>query len=52
MTIEEIAALTELSESTVKRSLLRASAQLSRWVQDSPALAALAAGDLGGKHER
>jgi RNA polymerase sigma-70 factor, ECF subfamily len=52
MTIEEIAALTKLSESTVKRSLLRASAQLSRWIQDSPALAALAAGDLGGKHER
>ena len=52
MTIEEIAALTELSESTVKRSLLRASAQLSSWVQAEPALAELAAGDFGGKHER
>jgi RNA polymerase sigma-70 factor (ECF subfamily) len=52
MTIEEIAALTELSESTVKRSLLRASAQLSSWVQAEPALAELAAASLGGTHEQ
>jgi RNA polymerase sigma-70 factor (ECF subfamily) len=49
MTIEEIATLTELSESTVKRSLLRASQQLSRWVEAEPALAELAAGGFGGK---
>lgn len=52
MTIEEIATVTELSESTVKRSLLRASQQLSRWVQAEPALAELAAEARGGKHER
>jgi RNA polymerase sigma-70 factor (ECF subfamily) len=52
MTIEEIATLTQLSESTVKRALLRASTEVSRWVHAEPALAELAAADLGGKHER
>jgi RNA polymerase sigma-70 factor, ECF subfamily len=47
MTIDEIATVMELSESTVKRSLLRASQQLSRWVQQEPALAELATRDLG-----
>jgi RNA polymerase sigma-70 factor, ECF subfamily len=47
MTIDEIATLMELSESTVKRSLLHASRQLSRWVRAEPALAELAARDFG-----
>jgi RNA polymerase sigma factor (sigma-70 family) len=47
MTIPEIATAMELSESTVKRSLLLASRQLSRWVQADPALAALAVVDVG-----
>ncbi len=34
MSIEEIAATTEASESTVKRSLARASSRLSRWMDD------------------
>jgi RNA polymerase sigma-70 factor, ECF subfamily len=51
MTIEEIAALMEISESTVKRSLNQASRRLSRWVDMEPALAELAAGNFGGKHE-
>jgi RNA polymerase sigma-70 factor (ECF subfamily) len=41
MTIDEIAKVMELSESTVKRSLLRSSQQLSRWVRAEPALAEL-----------
>lgn len=36
MTIEEIAAALESSESTVKRSLMRASSRLSRWMADEP----------------
>jgi RNA polymerase sigma factor (sigma-70 family) len=39
MSIEEIAATTETSESTVKRSLARASSRLSRWMDDEPRLA-------------
>jgi RNA polymerase sigma-70 factor, ECF subfamily len=46
MTIEEIATVMALSESTVKRSLLRASQRLARWVQADPALAALAVVDF------
>jgi RNA polymerase sigma-70 factor (ECF subfamily) len=39
MTVEEIAAATQTSESTVKRSLTRASLRLSRGMEDSPRLA-------------
>jgi len=39
MTIEEIAAALETSESTVKRSLMRASSRLSCWMDDEPRLA-------------
>jgi len=39
MTVEEIAAAMELSESTVKRSMARASVRLSRWIAADPALA-------------
>lgn len=52
MTIEEIATLMQISESTVKRSLNQASRRLSRWVEMEPALAELAAGNFGGKHEQ
>ena len=41
MTIEEIAAAMETSESSVKRSLARASTRLSRWMDDEPRLANL-----------
>jgi RNA polymerase sigma-70 factor (ECF subfamily) len=37
-TVEEIAAALEISESTVKRSLTRASNRLSRWMDDRPRL--------------
>lgn len=36
MSIEEIAVTTRTSESTVKRSLARASSHLSRWMEDEP----------------
>jgi RNA polymerase sigma-70 factor (ECF subfamily) len=36
MSVEEIAATMETSESTVKRSLARASSRLSRWMDDEP----------------
>jgi RNA polymerase sigma factor (sigma-70 family) len=39
MSIEEIAATMDTSESTVKRSLARASDRLSRWMGDQPRLA-------------
>ena len=39
MSVEEIAAAMETSESTVKRSLARASSRLSRWMDDEPRLA-------------
>jgi DNA-directed RNA polymerase specialized sigma24 family protein len=41
MTVEEIAAAMETSESSVKRSLARASTRLSRWMDDEPRLANL-----------
>lgn len=40
MSIEEIATSMKTSESTVKRSLLRASRRLSRWMDDEPRLSA------------
>jgi RNA polymerase sigma-70 factor (ECF subfamily) len=39
MSVEEIAAATKSSESTVKRSLARASSRMSRWMDDEPRLA-------------
>lgn len=39
MTVEEIAVAMEISESTVKRSLVRACERLSRWMDDEPRLA-------------
>jgi RNA polymerase sigma factor (sigma-70 family) len=39
MSIEEISARMEISESTVKRSLARASSRLSHWMDDEPRLA-------------
>jgi RNA polymerase sigma-70 factor, ECF subfamily len=36
MSIEDIAVSTQTSESTVKRSLARASKHLSRWMEDEP----------------
>ena len=36
MSIEEIAATMKTSESTVKRSMARASSRLSRWMNDEP----------------
>jgi RNA polymerase sigma factor (sigma-70 family) len=38
MSIGEIAATMKTSESTVKRSLARASSRLSRWMDDEPRL--------------
>lgn len=49
MTIEEIARVMDVSESTVKRSLGHASRRLTGWVQADPALADLAQSDLGGE---
>src|SRR6187402_2237287 len=39
MTIEEIADVMDISASTVKRSLARATARLSRWISSDPGLA-------------
>jgi RNA polymerase sigma-70 factor, ECF subfamily len=39
MTVEEIAAAMGISESTVKRSMARASTRLSRWIDADPGLA-------------
>ena len=39
MTVEEIAAAMTTSESTVKRSMTRASNRLSRWIEADPELA-------------
>jgi RNA polymerase sigma factor (sigma-70 family) len=39
MTVEEIAATMQISESTVKRSMTRASNRLSRWIDTDPGLA-------------
>jgi RNA polymerase sigma-70 factor, ECF subfamily len=41
MTIEEIAASMEISESTVKRSMAHAVSRLSRWIDADPGLAGL-----------
>jgi len=49
MTVEEIAAAMDISESTVKRSLSHASKRLYRWIDAEPALAELLDGKLGGK---
>jgi RNA polymerase sigma-70 factor (ECF subfamily) len=45
MTVEEIAEVLELSPSTVKRSMARASARLSRWVDADPGFQHLVAGN-------
>ena len=47
MTIDEIATVMNLSESTVKRSLWHASGRLSTWIQADPALAELVVDDFG-----
>jgi RNA polymerase sigma-70 factor (ECF subfamily) len=41
MTVEEIAATMEISESTVKRSMRHAANRLSRWIDADPGLAGL-----------
>jgi RNA polymerase sigma-70 factor (ECF subfamily) len=41
MTVEEIAVSMEMSESTVKRSMTRASDRLSRWIEADPGLASV-----------
>lgn len=41
MTVEEIAETMDLSESTVKRSMTKASAKLSRWIAADPGLGGL-----------
>ncbi|HEY5958541.1 MAG TPA: sigma-70 family RNA polymerase sigma factor, partial [Polyangiaceae bacterium] len=41
MTVEEIAETMKLSESTVKRSMTRASSSLSRWIEADPGLASV-----------
>jgi RNA polymerase sigma-70 factor (ECF subfamily) len=51
MTVEEIASNMEISPSTVKRSLARASSRLSRWIDGDPALTELLDGRLGGRPE-
>ena len=40
MTVEQIAVAMQISESTVKRSLARASSSLSRWIEDAPRMTA------------
>jgi RNA polymerase sigma factor (sigma-70 family) len=47
MTVEEIAATMDISESTAKRSLAHASQRLSRWIEADPALAQALDGKLG-----
>jgi RNA polymerase sigma-70 factor (ECF subfamily) len=49
MTVEEIAVAMELSESTVKRSMARASTRLSRWIHADPALAGFLPEERRGK---
>lgn len=46
MTVEEIARTMELSTSTVKRSMTRASTRLSRWISADPSLQGLFEGKL------
>ncbi|MGD0837912.1 MAG: sigma-70 family RNA polymerase sigma factor [Polyangia bacterium] len=45
MTVEEVAASMELSESTVKRSMAAAASRLSRWIAADPDLAGLVRGE-------
>ena len=49
MTVEEIARAMEISESTVKRSMERASNRLSRWIDADPGLAGLFDGERWGR---
>jgi RNA polymerase sigma-70 factor, ECF subfamily len=49
MTVEEIAAAMEISESTVKRSMARASSRLSRFIKADPGLAGLSSGERWGR---
>ena len=49
MTVEEIAGAMEISESTVKRSIVRASNRLSRWIDADPGLAGLFDGERWGQ---
>ncbi len=49
MTVEEIARAMEISESTVKRSMVRASNRLSRWIDADPGLAGLFDGERWGR---
>lgn len=51
MTVEEIAAAMEISESTVKRSLAHGTERLSRWIANDPALAEALDGKLGARTE-
>ena len=46
MTVEEIAGVTDLSISTVKRAMAHASARLSHWIESDPGLAGVAKGKL------
>jgi RNA polymerase sigma-70 factor, ECF subfamily len=49
MTVEEIAATMDISVSTVKRSMGRASSRMSKWVEADPGLAGLARGEHWGR---
>jgi RNA polymerase sigma-70 factor (ECF subfamily) len=49
MTVEEIAATMDISVSTVKRSMARASSRMSKWVEADPGLAGLARGEHWGR---
>jgi RNA polymerase sigma-70 factor (ECF subfamily) len=49
MTVEEIAATMEISESTVKRSMTCASNRLSRWIDADPGLAGLCDAERWGR---
>lgn len=48
MTVEEIAATMEISQSSVKRSMARACERLSRWINADPGLAGLLDGEGWG----
>jgi RNA polymerase sigma-70 factor (ECF subfamily) len=49
MTVEEISAAMEISESTVKRSMAHASERLSHWIGADPGLAGLFDGERWGR---
>jgi RNA polymerase sigma-70 factor (ECF subfamily) len=49
MTVEEIAASMEISESTVKRTMAHASSRLLRWIGADPGLASLLDGERWGE---